>query len=206
MDDPASVADALDRWGDPDEDIDALIVAHLPEKLRERTCPAGLPHTGDDPASDHGHTDCWFMQLAATEIERTRSERDDLAVRLSALTAAKPTPLVALRTIGYTDEQILDTAAKPSPPYDSPFLHACRQAAAELAVQPADSTTPPTPRCPQCGSDDPMYEGVARGREQHYACGNSFHRTPTPPPTHEDRKWAPNPPPPPSGVPHMRQP
>ena len=90
-------------------------------------------------------------QLVETQMERIDAEReadeararltaqrDDLAARLSALTEAQPTPLVALRTIGYTDKQILDTAAKPSPPYDSPFLHACRQAAAELAVQPPD--------------------------------------------------------------------
>lgn len=54
------------------DDTEANVVANLPEKLRQRTCPPGLPHTGDDPAADHGHTDCWLMQLAATEIERLR--------------------------------------------------------------------------------------------------------------------------------------
>lgn len=42
------------------------------EQLRHRACPAGLPHTGDDPQSDHGHTDCWLHHQAADEIERLR--------------------------------------------------------------------------------------------------------------------------------------
>jgi len=44
------------------------------ERLRDRACPAGLPHTGDNPRDDHGHTDCWLHHLAADEIERLRAE------------------------------------------------------------------------------------------------------------------------------------
>lgn len=42
------------------------------EQLRDRACPAGLPHTGDSPREDHGHTDCWLHNQAADEIERLR--------------------------------------------------------------------------------------------------------------------------------------
>ena len=42
------------------------------EQLRDRACPAGLPHTGENPAEDHGHTDCWLHHRAADEIERLR--------------------------------------------------------------------------------------------------------------------------------------
>lgn len=41
----------------------------LVDELRERACPAGEPWTGDDPASDHGHTDCWLHQRSANMIE-----------------------------------------------------------------------------------------------------------------------------------------
>ena len=43
------------------------------EQLRDRACPSGQPHTGDDPKADHGHTDCWLHHLAADEIERLRA-------------------------------------------------------------------------------------------------------------------------------------
>ncbi len=43
------------------------------QHLRDRACPAGLPHTGDNPEEDHGHTDCWLHHQAANEIERLRS-------------------------------------------------------------------------------------------------------------------------------------
>ena len=59
-----------DEWGD-DTPFDPM--PDLPDRLRSRTCPAGLPHTGDDPASDHGHTDCWYFHLAADEIDRLRA-------------------------------------------------------------------------------------------------------------------------------------
>lgn len=49
------------------------------ELLRDRACPAGLPHTGDNPEEDHGHTDCWLHHLAADEIERLRQECSKLA-------------------------------------------------------------------------------------------------------------------------------
>jgi hypothetical protein len=41
--------------------------------LRDRACPAGLAHTGNNPKEDHGHTDCWLHHQAADEIERLRS-------------------------------------------------------------------------------------------------------------------------------------
>jgi hypothetical protein len=44
------------------------------QQLRDRACPSGLPHTGDNPEEDHGHTDCWLHHQAADEIERLRSE------------------------------------------------------------------------------------------------------------------------------------
>lgn len=43
------------------------------DRLRERACPAGQPHTGDDPQADHGHTDCWLHHQAADEIEQLRA-------------------------------------------------------------------------------------------------------------------------------------
>ena len=43
------------------------------DRLRERACQAGLPHTGDNPKDDHGHTDCWLHHQAADEIERLRA-------------------------------------------------------------------------------------------------------------------------------------
>ena len=48
-------------------------IKDLPRLMRERACPAGEPWTADDPASDHGHTDCWLYHLAASEIERLRA-------------------------------------------------------------------------------------------------------------------------------------
>jgi len=53
-------------------------MSDIVERLRERACPAGEPHTGDDPKADHGHTDCWLHHQAADEIERLRSEVKNL--------------------------------------------------------------------------------------------------------------------------------
>ena len=47
--------------------------AALAARLRLMACPAGEPWTADDPASDHGHTDCWLLHLAADELERLSS-------------------------------------------------------------------------------------------------------------------------------------
>jgi hypothetical protein len=63
-----------DLFGPDDYDQEAWTLAHLPEQLRSRTCPAGEPWTGDDPDEDHGHTDCYLIRLAAKEIERLRSQ------------------------------------------------------------------------------------------------------------------------------------
>jgi hypothetical protein len=45
----------------------------LVKQLRERSCPAGEPWTGDYPEEDHGHTDCWLHHQAAKEIEQLRA-------------------------------------------------------------------------------------------------------------------------------------
>lgn len=55
------------------EELEAYAIVDLPDRLRERVCQAGMPWTGDDPASNHGHTDCWYAHLAANEIERLRT-------------------------------------------------------------------------------------------------------------------------------------
>lgn len=85
---------ADDHFGEglTEVEVEASIVERLPELLRGRTCPAGLPHTGDHPERDHGHTNCWLMQLAATEIERLRAEvrpRVDADTRAEAETAIR---------------------------------------------------------------------------------------------------------------------
>jgi hypothetical protein len=49
------------------------------QQLRDRACPSGLPHTGDNPEEDHGHTDCWLHHQAADEIERLRALINDWA-------------------------------------------------------------------------------------------------------------------------------
>ena len=56
-----------------DESFQSLTDHELAEAMRARACPAGLPHTGDDPASDHGHTDCWLFHLAADRLDPKES-------------------------------------------------------------------------------------------------------------------------------------
>jgi hypothetical protein len=51
----------------------------LVKQLRERSCPAGEPWTGDAPEEDHGHTDCWLHYQSVNEIERLRAETQKLA-------------------------------------------------------------------------------------------------------------------------------
>jgi hypothetical protein len=72
--------------------------------LRERVCPAGLPHTGDEPQEDHGHTDCWLHHQSISEIERLRAECQKLANLLMS-------PLV------FTHERILDEVDAALLPY-----------------------------------------------------------------------------------------
>jgi len=50
------------------------------KQLRDRACQAGLPHTGDSPKEDHGHTDCWLHHQAADEIERLRSLLSNIVI------------------------------------------------------------------------------------------------------------------------------
>jgi DNA repair exonuclease SbcCD ATPase subunit len=62
------------------------------KKLRDRACPSGLPHTGDNPEEDHGHTDCWLYHQAADEIERlqkrlqTHQSKDSFALTDDVIT------------------------------------------------------------------------------------------------------------------------
>lgn len=58
---------AARRVGRPSP-LSSDIVAHL----HAASCPSGLPWTGDDPADDHGHSDCWLHHAAAAEIMRLR--------------------------------------------------------------------------------------------------------------------------------------
>lgn len=56
-----------DAFGDMNADPDVEMRRRLPEKLRE------LFVCDYDPTSlDHGHTLCYFVELAAREIERLR--------------------------------------------------------------------------------------------------------------------------------------
>jgi hypothetical protein len=50
----------------------ALDGGDIVQRLRNRACPAGEPHTSDTPEHDHGHTDCWLYHTAADEIENLR--------------------------------------------------------------------------------------------------------------------------------------
>jgi HAMP domain-containing protein len=56
------------------------------QELRDRACPAGLPHTGDNPEEDHGHTDCFFLNKAADEIERLQAEIASMVASAQQLT------------------------------------------------------------------------------------------------------------------------
>lgn len=38
-------------------------------------CPKGLPHTGEDNRSEHGHHACWVIGELLNEIERLRAEQ-----------------------------------------------------------------------------------------------------------------------------------
>jgi hypothetical protein len=45
----------------------------------ERTCPAGLPYTGDAPEEDHGHSDCWMYHKLIQKIRGLDAENKKLA-------------------------------------------------------------------------------------------------------------------------------
>lgn len=47
-----------------------------------RTCPAGLPHTGDNPEEDHGHTDCWVVHELIGKIRELHNENHKLVATL----------------------------------------------------------------------------------------------------------------------------
>lgn len=64
-----------DSFGFPGEaELEADLIAHLPGHLRSLACPAGQPWTGSTPEADHGHTACYFLHLAANEIETLRGK------------------------------------------------------------------------------------------------------------------------------------
>jgi hypothetical protein len=63
-----------DLFGPEDYDMEASIIANLPNHLRSRCCHPGEPWVGTE-SHDHGHTDCYFMNLAADVIEQLRGER-----------------------------------------------------------------------------------------------------------------------------------
>jgi hypothetical protein len=45
----------------------------------EQTCPAGLPHTGDFPEQDHGHSSCWMIHRLIEKIKELDSENKEMA-------------------------------------------------------------------------------------------------------------------------------
>lgn len=51
--------------------------------LLSSTCPAGLPYTGNDPATDHGHTDCLFAHTAAAQLDRIKAAGDETDWRVA---------------------------------------------------------------------------------------------------------------------------
>lgn len=62
-----------DEFGVEDTEFeDGISNRQLARQLMDYACPAGLPHTGDDPYSDHGHTMCMWLGMAAKRLmERT---------------------------------------------------------------------------------------------------------------------------------------
>lgn len=52
-----------DLWGDISTDWEPTL-DQIIEHLLSTICPAGEPHTGDDPTSDHGHTHCMYVGAA----------------------------------------------------------------------------------------------------------------------------------------------
>jgi len=64
-----------DDFGDLDTPFeDTVTNAQLADELLQYICPAGEPWTGDDPTSDHGHTQCMWIGLAS---RRLREVGDD---------------------------------------------------------------------------------------------------------------------------------
>ena len=55
--------------------------------LLSSTCPAGLPYTGNDPATDHGHTDCLFAHTAAAQLDRIAAALGDVPDWIDAMEA-----------------------------------------------------------------------------------------------------------------------
>jgi hypothetical protein len=45
----------------------------------EQTCPAGLPHTGDFPEQDHGHSSCWMIHRLIEKIQELDAENKEMA-------------------------------------------------------------------------------------------------------------------------------
>jgi hypothetical protein len=69
-------------FGDIDEPFKVTL-----DHLKGRVCQPDEPYVDpEDPYRDHGHTNCFFMGWAITEIERLTGQRDALA-RLAKLNA-----------------------------------------------------------------------------------------------------------------------
>jgi hypothetical protein len=63
-------------WVPTDAEIAAALYGHI--------CPAGQPHTGDDPTQDHGHTKCMWIGLAIQRLQAraTPPTTDVVSLRL----------------------------------------------------------------------------------------------------------------------------
>lgn len=72
-----TVADDFGVADETPEQFEASLIARLPDLLRSRCCAPTEPWVGTD-SHDHGHTDCYFVNLAADEIERLRSIATEL--------------------------------------------------------------------------------------------------------------------------------
>lgn len=57
-------------FGDESDDLPPTN-DHIANELLAYICPAGEPHTGTDPTTDHGHTMCMWIGLA---IQRLRGQ------------------------------------------------------------------------------------------------------------------------------------
>lgn len=69
---------------DLEDDWDDMEIGNvrIAEALLDYICPAGQPHTGDDPTADHGHTQCFWIGLAIQRLrECQKHSRDDRGIQ-----------------------------------------------------------------------------------------------------------------------------
>jgi len=134
-----------------------------------QACPAGLPWTGDDPSSDHGHTDCLHHHTAAVGLRRL--------AQLDTAIGAQPELADSLRKA----QAII--RHKFSPAVANPVQRAAEMMDRLAAVlgsgeQPEGPTT-----CPTCGSTQPGAPHTGRWwrrddgelLNQHGPCPDSWH-------------------------------